>query len=168
MLGKPTRQLNLVDSALTRRRKRSRRDSLLQKIHDFVDWSSLADEIEPLFKSSKQERPSVPVEYLIRILFLQYLYDLSDSSLEDALLDRLSFQRFVGFGFSDRIPDFTTVWRFRRRLEQAGIQEKLFDKILRMIEERGSYLKKGRMTTVDATIELKVRKAPKNEQSRLS
>ena len=168
MLGKPTRQLNLVDSALTRRRKRSRGDILLQKIHDFVDWPSLVEEIEPLYKASNRGRPSVPVEYMIKILFLQELYNLSDPALEDALIDRLSFQRFVGFSFSDRIPDFTTIWRFRERLEKPGIQEKLFDKILRMIEKKGSYLKKGQMTVVDATIVSAARKAPKKGQDNSS
>jgi len=48
MPGKPTRQLNLVDSALTRCKNRSRSDIFLENIHKFVDWPDLVDEIKPL------------------------------------------------------------------------------------------------------------------------
>ena len=161
MIGKPTYQLNLVDSVLTNRKKRSRSDALLQKINDFVDWSVLVKEIKPLYKSSAKGRPSIPVKYMIMILFLQYLYNLSDPQLEDALIDRLSFQRFVGFSFSDEVPDFTTIWRFRERLVKADILEKLFALIFEMIERKGGHLKKGRITIIDATIIPAARKAPK-------
>ncbi|MBO8132057.1 MAG: transposase [Candidatus Marinimicrobia bacterium] len=40
---------------------------------------------------------------MIKILFLQYLYNLSDPVLEDALIDRLSFQRFVGFSLTEKV-----------------------------------------------------------------
>ena len=70
MIGKPTRQLNLVDSVFTNRKKRSRSDKMLQKINDFVDWSILVKEIKKLYKASSKGRPSIPIEYMIKILFL--------------------------------------------------------------------------------------------------
>ena len=166
MIGKPTRQLNLVDSVLTNRKKRSRTDVLLQNINQFVDWSILVKEIKKLYKSSGKGRRSIPVEYMIKILFLQHLYSLSDPALEDALIDRLSFQRFVGLSFSDEVPDFTTVWRFRQRLVKADILEKLFRLIFEMIEQKGCHLKMGKMTIIDATIVSAARKAPKDGEPR--
>jgi len=61
---------------------------------------------------------------------------LSDRQLEDALIDRLSFQRFLGISFEKKIPDFTTIWRFRERLAKCGVLEKLFDHIINMLEEK--------------------------------
>ena len=40
--------------------------------------------------------------------------------MEFQLLDRLSFQRFVGLRSSSQIPDWTTIWTFKERLIQAG------------------------------------------------
>ena len=82
---------------------------MLQRINDFIDWSILVKEIKKLHKSSGRGRPIIPIEYMIKILFLQYLYNLSDPAMEDALIDRLSFQRFVGLSFSGEVLDFTTV-----------------------------------------------------------
>ena len=98
---------------------------------------------------------------MIKILFLQDLYGLSDPAMEDALIDRLSFQLFAGLSFSDEVPDFTTVWRFRERLVKADILEKLFELIFEMIEQKGHHLKIGKITIVDATIVSAAWKAPK-------
>lgn len=84
------------------------------------------------------------------MLFVQYLYNLSDPELEDQLYDRLSFQPFVGLDFSQHIPDFTTLWRFKERLVELGLMDELFALILDSLEEKGLLLKKG--TAVDATI----------------
>ncbi|NOX38640.1 MAG: IS5 family transposase, partial [Calditrichaeota bacterium] len=88
--------------------------------------------------------------YSLKCLFLQYLYNLSDPQLEDALIDRLSFQRFLGISFEEEIPDFTTIWRFRERLAKSGVLDKLFEHILNMLEEKGLILRRG--TLIDASI----------------
>ncbi|MEJ1976325.1 MAG: transposase [Acetobacteraceae bacterium] len=46
-------------------------------------------------------------------------YRLSDPELEEALADRLSFRRFVGLSLQDRVPDETTLCRFRGMLAGA-------------------------------------------------
>ena len=57
----------------------------------------------------------------MKCLVIQYLYDLSDSALEDTLIDRLSFQRFIGLNFENEIPDYSTVWSLRERLIKVGL-----------------------------------------------
>jgi IS5 family transposase len=84
------------------------------------------------------------------MLFIQYLYNLSDPELEDQVNDRLSFQRFIGIDFTTTIPDYTTIWRFKERLIQEGLIEKLFSLIISFIESKGLIIKRG--TIVDATI----------------
>ncbi|HDO23807.1 MAG TPA: transposase, partial [bacterium] len=61
---------------------------------------------------------------MIKILFLQQLYRLSDPALEDALIDRLSFQRFVGLSFSEEIPHFPPIWYSGEQEIYSGILEK--------------------------------------------
>jgi len=60
-----------------------------------------------MYKPSRRGRPTVPIQFSLKCLILQYLYNLSDPALEDSLVDRLSFQRFLGISFETDITDFT-------------------------------------------------------------
>lgn len=93
---------------------------------------------------------------------MQYLYNLSDPSLEDTLIDRLSFQRFVGFSFTEEVPDFTMIWRFCDWLVKAGIIDRLFVELNKMLERHGKELKRGETTIADATLIDAARRAPKD------
>jgi IS5 family transposase len=70
--------------------------------------------------------------------------------LEEALNDRLSFRRFVGLGLEDETPDHTTLCRFRLRLIEEGLLEKLFGELDRQLEQARVILKRG--TMLDATL----------------
>ena len=87
---------------------------------------------------------------MLKALYLQSLYDLSDPGLEEALLDRLSFRRFCGFGLDQATPDETTICRFRLDAAQTKLLERCFAEITGQLEARGLMLKKG--TLLDATI----------------
>jgi len=56
---------------------------------------------------------------MLKVLLLQRWYDLSDIGIEEALADRISFCRFVGFSFDYDTPDSTTICRFRNELTEA-------------------------------------------------
>jgi len=87
---------------------------------------------------------------MIRGLFLQHLYQLSDPQLEDQLIDRLSFRRFSGLPLDQKVPDFSTFWRFREALAAEGLIEELFEEITAQLAAKGLILKRG--TVVDASI----------------
>ncbi len=53
---------------------------------------------------------------MFKALLLQSLYGLSDKELEEALLDRLSFKRFVGLALDAQVPDHSTLCRYRNLL----------------------------------------------------
>lgn len=131
-------------------------ETLLRKINQFVNWKHLEMVCEPLYKQTNQGHPSVPIVVALKCLILQYLYDLSDPALEDALIDRLSFQRFLGITFDTEIPDYTTIWRFRDRLMKAGCLKAIYAEVLRQLDERGLILRKG--TIVDASLVQAARK----------
>jgi IS5 family transposase len=150
MVGKQNSQLSLLDGAFFARKKRCRSDALLEQINAYVNWSTLAHRCVRVFKDSKRGRPTIPIEVSLKCLFLQFLYDLSDPALEDAIIDRLSFQRFLGVSFDEELPDFSTIWKFRERLVEHDVYDSLFDEILAGLDERGFVLRRG--TIVDATI----------------
>ena len=163
MIGKQKSQLSLLDSAFNARTKHSRVDKLLKKIDTFVDWKNLESICNGMYKDSKRGRPSLPVIVALKCLILQYLYNLSDPALEDALIDRLSFQRFLGISFDTEIPDFTTIWRFRERLIKAKLLDRIFENVLKQLDKRNVILRKG--TLIDATLVQAARKKAKNKSA---
>jgi len=116
-----------------------------------------------MYKDSKRGRPSVPIIVALKCLVLQYLYNLSDPALEDALIDRLSFQRFLGISFDTELPDFTTIWRFRERLIKADLLDEIFTSVLEQLDRRNLIIRKG--TLVDATLVQAARKKAKNKST---
>lgn len=137
---------------LSRRKKTSRAVGTLESIGKLVDWEALVRIVEPLDRTREGRggRPPVSFEVKLRMLFLQHAFNLSDEELEDQLADRLSFQQFVGLGYDEEIPDFTTFWKFKEKLAKAGLTQKIFEEIVNRIEERGLVLKRG--TIIDATL----------------
>jgi IS5 family transposase len=82
---------------------------------------------------------------------VQNWFNLADEACEDALLDSTALRRFVGIDLGrERVPDGTTLLRFRRLLEQHKLGEALFAKVGQVLQERG--MKVGTGTIVDATI----------------
>ena len=161
MIGKKKVQLSLLDSAFNARDKHSRNEAFLDKIHFFVKWDNLIALCEGMYKNSPKGRPTIPIEFSLKCLFLQYMYGLSDPALEDALIDRLSFQRFLGIGFDTEIPDFSTLWKFRERLIKNNMFDRIFEEILKQLEEKKLILRRG--TMVDATIVQSARRLRKTE-----
>lgn len=61
--------------------------------------------------------------------------------MEFQVNDRLSFRNFVGF--PDKVPDYSTVWKIRDRLQQQGIDVRIWDDIQRQINVKGYTFTKG-------------------------
>ena len=144
-------QLSILDQWATQSGQVSRSTERLSEIDEWIDWAPLYRVGRKIDKTGPQGgQPRKPVRWMIRGLFLQHLYQLSDPQLEDHLIDRLSFRRFAGLPLDQRVPDFTTFWRFRESLAKEGLVEELFTQITRQLEAKGLILKRG--TVVDASI----------------
>jgi IS5 family transposase len=144
-------QLGILDQLASGSGQVSRSTKRLQQIDGWLDWAPLYEIGRRIDKTGpKGGQPRKPVRWMIRGLFLQYLYQLSDPQLEDQLIDRLSFRRFVGLPLDQSVPDFSTFWRFREALAGQGLVTELFVEINRQLEAKGLLLKQG--TVVDATI----------------
>lgn len=145
-------QLSLTDQSFAKRKKISRTSLTLSQIDGLVDWKRLENKLSVIDKTrtKKGGRPPLPLKWKIKMLFIQYLYNLSDPELEDQLIDRLSFQKFVGLSFNNEIPDFTTLWRFKEKLIEHKLGDAIFDTILAQLDAKGLLVKQG--TIVDATI----------------
>jgi transposase, IS5 family len=87
----------------------------LRQIEIKLNWRPFEALLQGLYPS-RRGRPSYPPLVLFKALLLQQWYGLSDPGLEEAIRDRLSFQRFLGVSSQDPVPDETTICRFRGRL----------------------------------------------------
>lgn len=117
-----------------------------------VPFDKLAESIANIFDDSGTAggRPHWPMVTMLKIVFLQKCFGLSDPMAEEMLKDRISFRRFAGLSFDDATPDHSTISVFRKRLLDKGHGGTLFDKTLEILRKKGLVLKEG--TLIDATI----------------
>jgi IS5 family transposase len=122
------------------------------KCDRFIPWDQLAKPLKDMYanNSSKGGASNWPIVMMIKCMMLQKWFNLSDPMLEEMLLDRLSFRRFIGLNLEEKTPDETTFVIFRRRLRKHGHSATLFDKTVEILKQRGVILEEG--TCVDATI----------------
>lgn len=122
------------------------------KCNMLIPWDQLATPLKDMYSNhtAKGGASNWPVVMMIKCMLLQRWFGLSDPMLEEMLLDRLSFRRFVGLSLNDKTPDETTFVRFRNRLGAHGHASTLFDTTLAILERKGLVVKE--VTLVDATI----------------
>lgn len=131
--------------------KRTRKREFLDEMNLVVPWSELIALIEPHAPSGKTGRPPFAVATMLRIHFLQQWFGLSDPAMEEALHDVPLYCEFAhldpGMG---RLPDESTILRFRHLLENNNLSIQLLATINATLATKGLMLKTG--TVVDATL----------------
>ncbi len=152
-----SRQLSLADALVDARLGSNEK---LERIDALIDWARLEALLSGL-RTGETGRPPYPPLAMLKALYLQALYDLSDPGLEAALLDRLSFRRFCGFSLDEATPDETTICRFRLAAAKAGVLERCLAEVNRQLDAKGLILKKG--TLMDASIVAATHNPPKKE-----
>jgi transposase, IS5 family len=141
------RQLSMADALADPRLGAA--NAKLMKIEALIDWERLRPLLAGV-RSAETGRPPYAVLGMLKALYLQALYDLSDPGLEEALLDRYSFRRFCGFAMDERTPDETTICRFRAAVAQAGVLEACLAEVNRQLAAQGLITRKG--TLMDASL----------------
>jgi len=139
-------QLSFTDDLVS---DAARANVVLQRVSELVDWSTV-DALLSGLRSGSMGAPGYPSLALFKAMLLQQWYGLSDPGLEEALVDRLSFRRFLGLSLTDPVPDHSTLWRFREQLAKSGLAQRAFELITAQIEKSGFVLKRG--TLIDASL----------------
>jgi IS5 family transposase len=100
---------------------------------------------------AKGGRPPIDLEVMLRIHFMQQWFTLSDPAMEEALHDIALFRAFAGLDAgADRMPDETTILRFRHLLEKHQLSKQILETVNALLKHRGLLLTAG--TVVDATL----------------
>src|SRR6188472_2518182 len=132
-------------------RRATKRDVFLATMNEIVPWQALCEVIEPYYPKPGNGRPPVGVERMLRMYFVQHWFNLADEACEEALLDSTALRRFVGIDLGrERVPDATTLLKFRRLLERHDLGKQLFAKVGEVLQ--ANEMKVGTGTIVDATI----------------
>ena len=158
------KQQSLEASGFEKYRKKTRKEIFLEQMNEILPWAELCKAIEPFYpKASKQGgRPTIGIERMLRIHFLQHWFELSDPSAEEALYDSRSMRQFVGIDLGkEPVPDETTICKFRHLMERHNLGGELFQLVNVYLEENGLKLNRG--TIVDATI-IDAPRSTKNEK----
>lgn len=125
-------------------------NDVLERIEKIVNWKRVRKLLAKSYSDSKEGMAGYDPVILTKMLLLQNIYDLSDVRTSRECADRLSFRAFLGLDLHERVPDDSTLVRFRSRLREHKLHEKLQELIFQMIEGHGVSVKGGAM--IDATL----------------
>lgn len=150
--------------------KLSKKQDPLEQLGKHIDFEFFRKPLEKYFDQdvdrSKGGRPAYDYVLMFKILILQRYYNVSDDAIEYAILDRLSFMRFLGLGINNPVPDAKTIWLFRDKLTDGGMIEKLFGHLDKQLDKDGVIVHKGKL--VDASIvEVPVQRNSRDENKEL-
>jgi len=86
--------------------------------------------------------------------------------MEFAILDRLSFMRFLGLTLSDKVPDAKTIWLFREQLTKENRVEKLFGLFREECHKKNLIANEGKI--IDASfVEVPIQRNTREENKQI-
>jgi IS5 family transposase len=140
-----------MDLGLNLSTKRTRKREFLDEMTRVVPWQKLIALIEPHYPKGKTGRPPFPIQTMLRIHFMQQWFSLSYPAMEEALHDIPLYREFAMLGAGmTRLPDESTILRFRHLLEAHGLSARMLATVNEILQAKGLMLKAG--SAVDATL----------------
>lgn len=130
--------------------KKTRKREFLEQMEQVVPWAALVDLIAPYYPQGRTGRPPFSLETMLRIHFMQQWFTLSDPAMEESFFDTPLYREFAQLAEFSRLPDESTILRFRHRLEKHKLAEQILAMVNELLTQRGLLLKTG--TVVDATL----------------
>lgn len=130
--------------------KKTRKREFLEQMEQVVPWAELVELIAPYYPEGRTGRPPFSLLTMLRIHFMQQWFTLSDPGMEEAFFDTPLYREFAQLEEFSRLPDESTILRFRHRLEKHKLAEQMLLTVNELLTQRGLLLKAG--TAVDATL----------------
>ena len=130
--------------------KKTRKQVFLEQMEQVVPWAALVERIAPYYPEGKTGRPPFSLQTMLRVHFMQQWFTLSDPAMEEAFFDTPLYREFAQLEEFGRLPDESTILRFRHRLEEHKLADQILATVNEVLTARGLLLKAG--TVVDATL----------------
>lgn len=121
---------------------------LLKRISKAVDFSFINELVEDSY-CKNFGRPAKEPELMAKLLFLEYLYNLSDVRVIEEATYNLVYLWFLGLNPDDKLPNASLLAKFRTlRLKECTLDE-ILGEIVRQCVETG--IIKSKEVSIDAT-----------------
>jgi IS5 family transposase len=130
--------------------KKTRKQTFLEEMEKVVPWADLEALIAPYYCEGVKGRPPFALQTMLRTHFMQQWFTLSDPAMEEAFVDTPLYRQFAQIEEFTRLPDESTILRFRHRLEKHKLSEQMLEAVNDILQAKGLLLKHG--TVVDATL----------------
>ncbi|MDP3708353.1 MAG: IS5 family transposase [Polaromonas sp.] len=130
--------------------KKTRKQVFLEQMDQVVPWAALVKLIAPYYPEGRTGRPPFSLLTMLRIHFMQQWFTLSDPAMQEAFFDTPLYREFAQLEEFSRMPDESTILRFRHRLEKHKLAEQILLTVNELLSKQGLLLKAG--TAVDATL----------------
>lgn len=131
----------------------SAKGDFLEELNTHINWERFRKPVEEAMRNHEPKgaggRPPNDAVVMVKTLILRELYQLSDDALEYQIMDRLSFQRFLGLSLGDDVPDAKAIWYYRNELTKQRVITRLFRRFYNDLEKKKMIANKG--VIVDAT-----------------
>ena len=118
--------------------KKTRKQELLTQMDLVVPWAALVELIAPYYPEGKNGRPPFALETMLRIHCMQQWFTLSDLAMEEAFFDTPIYREFAGLDAHGRVPDESTILRFRHRLEKHKLAEQTLATVNELLAAQGT------------------------------
>ena len=140
---------SLLDEALKEKYRMNAINDPLAFAKDAIDWTAFPPLLKDLYHNDTDSggRPNIPIMTMVKILFLQSMFNMADEQAEKLIRDRISFMNFLDY--PDILPDAKTIWYFRERLSKTGRDRIIWNELQKQLELKGIRVKKG--SAQDAT-----------------
>jgi transposase len=126
------------------------KDHLLRRIERAVDFNFIRERVAGLY-CADNGRPAIDPVVLFKMLLLGYLYGIrSERQLVREIQVNVAYRWFLGFTFSDKVPDSSTLSQNRRRrFRESTIYQEIFDEIVLLAVKKR--LVEGKVLYTDST-----------------
>lgn len=114
------------------------KNHLVRKLDKALDFNFVYGELEECY-SPDFGRPSIDPVVLIKIIMIQYMFDIR--SMREAIKQievNLAYRWYIGYDLHEKIPHFSTFGKnYVRRFKDTGIFEKIFKEIINQAIDKG-------------------------------
>ena len=103
-----------------------------------IDWDSFTTLLKDLYHNNTDNggNPNIPVKTMVKMLFLQNMYNMVDEQAETLIWDGISFMNFPDY--PDQLHDTGTIWLFRERISKTGRDRIIWNELQRQMDQKGS------------------------------
>lgn len=144
------------------------KNHFLVKAKQIIDWDRFTKKCLRYYKGSAEVgRAPYNPSVLLRMLFLCYLYNISERQIEERVDLDLSFKYFAGLGVDEKAPDHSCLTYFKERL-LAGAGKSAYDQLLREIlsQAKQEGIRFGSIQIVDSVHTIADVNTDKNKQNK--